>query len=485
MADDLTYHQFLGESHDVAIAYEETNGRRPSSTDFYHNAWKRAVEGRPHEEVIGLIRGTWPEEPTPVPTPEPSLVLPVISGNRFLRFVHDPTLVYDWREVSGFGLYHLSLADRYEDLHAWLRSIKLYANSVRVMLAVEGGPGDFWGDYATSWKNPLFYARLVEFAQILDSHGMRMHACLIGATDSFGAIPNWDTREDVVTVNHDAQQRMREYVSQTVGTLTDHVGTGIIQIANEPHQIGFGTHNEEFLAELAGIAHAIAPKIPISLGDGGEWDGQGDLPMSTAPSNIHGHHPLRMRERDYHRAITRRIHHFNIDQGDMPVMLDEDLNMGDQLSGASGSASTAVAFAAAVMGRIKRLAGGHFHMREGLKPMHHSNGVGVDDPINQQTTNALNAWNHGLNLVPMEIEGEDCNADSCGSAGPVDRGQVPPTEKLEGHDGPIRVFGLRDTNLGGYWGLSIGEPIGYRLRGDFETVHLEQWGGWQSRFIRA
>ena len=108
----------------------------------------------------------------------------------------------------------------------------------------------------------------------------------------------------------------------------------------------------------------------------------------------------------------------------------------------------------------------------------------VCDVPNSVTDAAVVAWSKALDLIPITFPGNGCNGHW--DCSPFRADIFPPTEEAtDAWDGPMRIFGLDGGD--GYLGVTIREPAGYDLRANrsIETLHLERWGEWQSRIIRA
>ena len=395
----------------------------------------------------------------PTPTPENGLPrLRAIPGERFLRTDDG---VWDGREATFMSGFSLWLQGRQVEMDVAIERLKEHGeiNSVRCLLNLGG---DYWENrgQANAFTDPAFYPSLVPFAEWLESHSLYLHVSLFGGVEAFGAEPDWERRGDVVTGDADVIPRMHAYLDQAVGTLRKQPNV-FFQVANEPHQIGFG-RNSQVVIELGEHARELLDDdTPLDLGaqDEDYWD------FAAAPANSFSYH-LRRKEDWDHFASVKRLIEGDADAWTGPVYDDEPFNMGDKKE-----RSTATAFCLGAMNRLKRVSISTFHANELL-------GCKLDHP---DTIACLKAWSRGLDAIPIEVPGQGCNGHW--SCSPVAEGSFPPSEDAsDDWDGPIRVYGRRD---GDKWiGVSLREPKDYTMRWKGNktprVVDSETWGEWKA-----
>jgi hypothetical protein len=430
----------------------------------------------PQPVVVGPGLPSSPDPPPDAPVAAVRHDLPVLGVPHGSRFFHAPDgAVVDYREATAMGLYRLWLDDDREKVDALLsyfRSRKI--NAIRPLFNLTS---DYWinqhrhnshvddGDH--------FWGQLVPFINHVASFGIYTRCCLFGGVERFvGHQLDWSTRPDVVSGHTDVIAAMHVYVDQFIETTRD-VSSVLYEIANEPAQIGFGD-NSQVVIELGAHVKDLAPNRLMNLGASTDED---SLHYCTAPADFLDEHLRRVESWDYMASCKRLIEQHGIDQQTMPFLSGEFMNLGSIVKPggdlADGTPSTATAFCSAAMLRLKRCI-----------PSFHAHGLLACDVPNTITDTSLIAWSKALDLIPIEFPGNGCNGHW--DCSPFSDDIFPPTEEATDEwDGPVRIFGLAGGD--GYLGVSIREPAGFDLQGErpVQTLHLERWGEWQSRIIRA
>lgn len=421
--------------------------------------------------------------PAPDPPPEPPVVavthdLPVLGVQHQSRFFHTPDgAVVDYRESTAMGLYRLWLDDdrtRVDALLSYFKRRKI--NAIRPLFNLTS---DYWmnlhrqnshvddGDY--------WWGQLVPFINHVASFGIYTRCCLFGGIERFvGHQLDWARRPDVVSDHPDVIAKMHAYTEQFVGTTRD-LPSVLYEVANEPSQIGFG-YDSSVVRQLGERIKTLAPHRVMNFGAACDED---NLYYCTAPADIFDEHLRRMDDWDYLASCKRLIEQYGVDQKQMPFISGEWMNLGNVTrpgrSNADGTPSTATALCSSAMLRLKRAI-----------PAFHAHCLLMCDVPDPATDAALVAWSTGLDLIPMMFPGSGCNGHWT-HCSPFDQDIFPSHDSQhDTWDGPIRIFGLNGAD--GYLGVSIREPAGHNLIADrrpIETVHLEQWGKWQTRIIRA
>lgn len=413
--------------------------------------------------------------PLPPSSPNTLQVLSVKPGSRF--FHHPDGAVVDYREATAMGIYRLWLDGDFakvDALLAYFRSRKV--NAIRPLFNL-GGP--YWEEMGRSNSHvdqgDHFWDQLVPFVNHASSYGIYTRLCLFGGVEQFvGHELDWVNRPDVVSDNPDAIAKMHAYVEQFVGTTRD-LPSVLYEVANEPAQIGFGDDSAVVMA-LGERVKDLAPDRLMNFGAATDED---SLYYAQGPADFLDEHLRRVESWDYQASVKRLIEHPAVDQHTMPFVSGEWMNLGNIVrpghADADGTPSTATAFATAAMLRVKRCI-----------PTFHAECLLAASVPDAETDRALVAWSKALDLIPVEFPGTGCNGHW--SCSPFSDDIFPPTEEATNDwDGPIRIYGLSGPE--GYLGLSIREPVGYDLVGEngrvIETLHLEQWGDWQCRIVKA
>ena len=390
------------------------------------------------------------------------------------RFFHTPDgEIFDYREATAMGIYRLWLSEQYDkvnDLFAYFQSRKI--NAIRPLFNLSSA---YWKDrhrHNSHLEGNQWWDQLVPFITQASNYGIYTRLCLFGGVESFTGEEVPFSRPDVISDNENAITQMREYVDQFV-TMTRDLPV-LYEIANEPGQIGFGS-NSRTVIELGEQCKSLAPDRLMNFGAATDED---SIFYCRAPADFLDEHLARHEEWDYQASVKRLIEHHGVDQTQMPFISGEWMNLGNVKrpgnSDADGSPSTATAFATSAMLRVKRAI-----------PAFHAHCLLWGDVPDTATDLALQAWSRGLDLIPINFSGQGCNGHW--DCSPFDASIFPPTEETtDDWYGPVRIFGLDGPQ--GYLAVSIREPIGYELYGDhrpIETLHLEKWGDWQSRIVRA
>ena len=411
-----------------------------------------------------------PVEPPVVPLPEPPArpALQALQTRPGSRWLHTADGVpCDYRESTVGGIYRLWLDGRVDEIDAlldWLTARGITA--IRPWLCLDS---EFWRSHERTTTfvgaGDRWFEELVPFVRhVAERHGCYSRICLIAGVEPFGAVQDWERRPDVVTGRVDVIRRMHAYVDRVVTEIRDE--PCLIEIANEPAQIGFGPDSGVVL-ELGQHAHDLAPARLMNFGAATD---ESSTFYAQAPADWLDEHLQRVDDWDAFGAVKRIWEHPAIDVEGMPVISGEWMNLGTD-----GQESTALAFGAAALLRIKRVI-----------PAFHAHALLWPDVPDTATAASLEAWSRGCDLVPMDWPGVGCNGHW--SCSPVAPEAFPESEDAtDAHDGPIRVYGRVGER--GYLGISLREPAGYSLPAregrTFETVHVERWGGWQARMIRA
>ena len=432
-------------------------------------------------DICPTCQQAWPTTPEPAPPPRPTpptpqslAVLSVPDGSRLLRTPDGAA--FDYREATAMGLYRIWLDDdraQVDAILSYFRDRKI--NAIRPLFNLTS---DYWvnmGRDNTHLIGDRWWGQLVPFINHVSSYGIYTRCCLFGGVEAFvGHQLDWVGRPDVITGNTSAISKMHAYTDQFIGT-TCELPSVLYEIANEPAQLGFGG-NSEVVIGLGRYVKDLAPDRVMNFGAATDED---DLFYCQRPADFLDEHLRRIEDWDYQASVKRLIEHPGLDQSTMAFCSGEWMNLGDlaQPNGgiADGTPSTATAFASAAMLRLKR-AIPSFHAECLLSPT-------VPDA---QTDQTVLAWSKALDLIPVEFPGRGVNGHWAES--PFDASIFPPTEDAtDDWDGPVRIFGLSGSD--GYLGISLREPRGYHLVGkdgrDIETLHLEQWGDWQCRIVRA
>lgn len=428
--------------------------------------------------VVDSDPSSAPDPPSDPPVVAVTNDLPVLSVKHQSRFFHRPDGgVVDYREATAMGLYRLWLDDdrtRVDALLSYFQSRKI--NAIRPLFNLTS---DYWiernrhnshiddGDH--------FWNQLVPFINHCASFGIYTRCCLFGGIERFvGHQLDWARRPDVVSDAPDVITKMHTYVDQFVGTTKD-VPSVLYEVANEPAQIGFGS-NSMVVRHLGEQIKDLAPDRVMNFGAATDED---SLFYCEIPADFLDEHLRRMEDWDYMASCKRLIEQHGLDQQSMPFISGEFMNLGNVTrpgrSDADGTPSTATALCSAAMLRLKRAI-----------PAFHATCLLPCDVPDATTDAALVAWSTALDLIPMTFPGDGCNGH-WSHCSPFDADIFPPTEEeTDAWPGPVRIFGLNGGD--GYFGVSIREPAGYHLVGErrqIETLHVEQWGEWQSRIIRA
>lgn len=436
--------------------------------DLLRRLWRAImpVSVPPPEPVI--------PEPDPVvvvvppdPPPPPPVTLPLLSTQPTSRWFHTPDgHPLDYREATAMGIYRLWLDgehERIDYLFYYFRSRGI--NAIRVVLSLDSEWWHTQGCQNSHLEGDKFWSGLVPFLQCAEGHGLYVRLCLFGGVEPFGGEPDWNARPDVVSEHSFIIDAMHNFTDQVVETTCGQTNV-LYEVANEPAQIGFGDDSSVILL----LGQHIKDLAPLHLMNFGAATDEESIFYANFPSDFLDEHFARHDEWDMHASIKRLISHPATDQQVMPVISGEWMNLG-----LHGTESTATALATTAMLRLKKVI-----------PAFHARCLLFGNIPGTITDDSLKAWSLGLDTIPMDFEGMECNGHW--DCSPFDPDIFPPTEEATDEwDGPVRIFGLDGPT--GYMGLSIREPHGYDLQSrserPIETVHLERWGDWQSRIIIA
>lgn len=438
----------------------------PTVRTLNHIRWRLMCESNRFTSVESATADWFPEDPDP-PDPVDSVSLSPLSIQPHSRFLYtSDNKIFDYRESTAMGIYRLWLdgeIDKIDGLFSYFKSRKI--NAIRPLFNLNS---DYWRDMGRSnshLEGDVFWGQLVPFIKYAESYGLYTRLCLFGGVEAFvGHELDWRRRPDVVSGNRSVIDKMHVYLDQFVGTTRDL--PVLYEIANEPSHIGFGTDSEVIL-DLGQHCKSLAPDRLMNFGAATNED---SLFYCKNPADFFDEHLPRKGEYDYQISIKRLIEQPCTDQKQMPFISGEWMNLGSN----GQTDSTATAFASTAMLRVKRAI-----------PSFHAHCLLKCDVPDLTTDACLMAWNLGLDLIPIDFPGQGINGHW--SVSPFDKSIFPPSEEeTDSHQGPMRIYGL--DGPAGYIGISIREPAGYDLRGDerpIETIHLERWGDWQTRIVKA
>ena len=411
--------------------------------------------------------------PTPIPPNQNVLSrLRVVPGSRWFHHqsftkVAGSQIVaapFDYREATAMGLYRLWLDGDMRSVDEFVGYLgDERFNAARILLNLDS---DLWrerGRQNSYREGARWFDQLVPFTRYMGSRGFYARICVVGGVRPFGVEPEWRRRPDVVSASPQAQRRMVDHARTVAGLLRDEENVSF-EVANEAHQIGFGEQHPVIL-EIGGAIREAAPNALLNLTQDGDEDA---TYWARSPADFLDEHFSRRDEWDGFASIKRIWEHFQVDIKNMPVVSGEWMNFG--LGGMTSSTATAFCCGAAL--RIKQV----------IPAFHAASFVWVNRLPSDETTACVRAWHLGCDMVPMDFGGQKCNGNW--DCSPVDADEFPPSEaSQDGFDGPIRVHGRRNGDR--YIGVSLREPAGHELQGNFKTDHLEQWGDWQSRLLTA
>ena len=380
------------------------------------------------------------------------------------RWLHRPDgSIVDYRESTVGGIYRLWLDGRVDEIDAllaWLAAFRI--NAIRPWLNLDS---EFWHHHKRAnsvAEGDRWFDELGPFVRHCAARGMYSRVCLFAGVEPFGARPEWVRRPDVVSGDRDVVARMHAYVERVASLLADEPAV-LLEVANEPSQIGFGSDSRVVL-ELGEHCHGLAPGRLLNFGAANDED---STYYARRPADWFDEHLQRADEWDGFAALKRIIHCPATDTT-WPTISGEWMNLGG-----GGHLSTATAFAAAAMLRLKK-----------CSPAFHARALLWATVPDEATAASLAAWSRGCDLIPQTFPGSACNGHW--PCSPIDSSAFPASEdESDEHRGPVRVYGLNGPD--GFLGVSLREPGGYELPLDrpIETLHREQWGAYQARIFRA
>ncbi len=452
------------DKHIIQRWYEAGKTKPPTTRDLNHIRWRLMFESHRFPTVEAATQ-SWFGTPTH-PTPNPLAPLHVEPGSRF--FLDPDQTPVDYREITAMGIMRWAIDrkwDEIEEFFDYCRQRKLTA--IRPLLNLGS---KYWAKKQRSnWytEGDAFWSALVPLAERAAQYGLYTRVCLFGGVEPFvGGELDYHRRPDVITNNPKAIEHMHTFLDQAVSTLRG-VPSVLFEMANEPSQIGFG-YDSKVIRELGDHCHDLAPEHLMNYGAPCDED---NLFYMSGKADFFDEHLRRVKEDDYMMSVKRLIEHTQVDMTKMPFMSGEWMNLGK----GAGTESTATAFATAAMLRLKHCIPA-FHAHCLLEPT-------IPDPA---TDACLQAWTQALDMIPIAVEGVPTNGHWRSSPFYEHRETLfPQTEEATPqHHGPVRIWGRRQGD-GSYLGLSLREPAGYDLPGDIETLHLEQWGKWQTRLVIA
>jgi hypothetical protein len=400
------------------------------------------------------------------PTPIGNLTPLAVEG----RYFKNDAGLFDYREVSAFGLYERFRDSQHDHCRNFFRTVRSYgANSVRIILTLGG---DYWQHViglTSGPDKPNFYDSLVPFVRFAASEGFYVRVCLIGGLESFGGFSR--EREDVYS--SDVHNRVVTYVQAVISRLRDEPNV-LYEVANEWNQIGM-RDSDHRIVELGRLVKSLAPNRLMNLTNtnGPIAD---DSMWAREPADFVDAHLERWIGVGGFSWVKRSSESPVVDQSRMPFISGEAVNLGTPQPGRPDDAvvSPAVAFAYGATSRVKRYLT-NFHFHDGLA-------ANIPDDVTQA---CMQGWQRGLDAIPFAFPGSWCNGHH--SCAPWDINIFP----REGEDedrhtrGPIRIFGLSGSQ--GYIGVSIAERAGAvpAHRRAVQEVDRITYGEYSSAVYRA
>ena len=500
---EITYRDFLvygwpaNESDRDIIERWRSSGRSgyPSTQTLNHIRWRLMFESDRYPSVQAATNEWFVDvppsldadpAPSPAPTTHDTQAPPRLVTHMGSPYLHraDTGSPYDYREATAMSIYRQFLDGRRDEVHALFSYFA--ANGINAIRPLFNLASHYWlsrGLGNSHLEGDRFWGQLHPFCHMASNYGLSVRCCLLGGVEAFIG-HQLVGRPDAISGNPAAREKIMAYVDQFVGTVRSFPERNVlIELANEPSQIGLG-YSSTFLANEV-LPHVVemAPNMVVNIGAACD---ENNTDYCVDPASLFDEHLRRMPEADYLMSVKRLIEHTSVDyaMGKMPMISGEWMNLGDvekhdEAGTADGTPSTATAFATAVMCRLK-----------GVIPSFHNHGLLWGTVPNEITHAAVEAWQRGLDLLPVDVysSGSRCNGHWPQSPFHNQKETIFPQteESTPSHQGPVRIYGIVQDG-GHFVGLSLREPAGYHLEGDrpIETLHLERWGDWQCRLVRT
>lgn len=475
------YPNFLGEVFDdraeavwVAGRYTELwQVTEPHNNPMVkHGNIKHAI----FSEIQAIKHGATPPVGPPVPPPRPPAggvsPLTIDAGRRWFRHADG---LFDYREVSAFGLLSLWIAGRRDEAMAWIDQMLAERFTVfRVLYTLDGG---YWGAEALRLTGRSLHAKpamqgywegALDLPRYLASRGAYIRVCLIGAVEPFGGVWYPDRRD---VWQGSVRDQGEAFSLRLVDLLRDETNV-ILEQANEPLQIGLRHSADSQVA----LGHRLKRSAPARLLAGGAMDGGDDQRVDYAgpPFDYVDAHIERRQHVGGFEWVKRSGEYTLIDQPqvwpehhpqagqptgikEMPFVSGEPINFGDwRLDGRNDDVerSPSVALAYAACSRARKF-NTCFHFDAGL----------WCTPVGALTLAHMRAYHAALDAFPMTHDGKWRGGWAPEQGNYWDREQWPPTDgtddvvaHVRAGRGPWRVFGC------GAYSMTIAEPKGWDYR---------------------
>lgn len=386
------------------------------------------------------------------------------------RLFYNASGPFDYREISGFGLFERFRNEEYDHCKAFASFCRRYKiTAVRVILTLGGSYWENVIGLTSGPDKPHFFNELKPFADFMNSEGLYVRFTLLGGLESFGGFSH--NREDVY--RDDVHNRVVDYVNHVMDRIANEPNV-LWEVANEWNQIGM-RDSDRRIVELGRLVKSRSER-PMNLTN---TNGPiADDPMwAREPADFVDAHLERWTQVGGFSWVKRSSESPVVDDHDMLMISGEAINFGTPQPGRPDDAepSPAVAFAYGATSRTKRYVT-NFHYHGGLAAL-------IPDDA---TIACVEGWMRGLDAIPLTFPGDWCNGHH--GCSPWDINIFPREGENEDRHtrGPIRIFGLSGGE--GYIGVSIAERAGAGVpahRRPVQEVDRVTYGDYSSAVYRA
>lgn len=293
---------------------------------------------------------------------------------------------FDYREAGAFSIVGHCQRGRHDHVVDYLRRLSEREFTVVRVFVTLGG--SYWNGYESGPQLPDLEAALDFVAKTADAHGLYVRFTLLGDLHMF--LNQRNSREDFIHADKGAQVRVEGFVDWCAAVLAKYENV-IIEIANEPSQIGLG-RSYSWLGKLAGRVKGIAPGTIVNIGpkEGAESDA---ATFVVAPADFVSAHFERKTGFFRLEWVKRSGEMEVVDQDKIPTISGEPINFCDRRRDGHGhdiERSTMVAFAYGAVSRTRQYYC-NFHFDDAL----------WCEGWDAVTERCMAAFHRGLDAIPM------------------------------------------------------------------------------------
>lgn len=343
---------------------------------------------------------------------------------------------FDYREAGAFSLVGHAQRGRLAHVADYLD--RLGAKRFTAFREICTLDGPYWDGYKSGPHYPNFDDALLYTVTEAAARGLYAHVCLLGSLHAWTG--QGDDRADVISQMPAERHAIEEWVKHVARLLRPHENA-IVQIANEPGQIGLG-RSHDWLRHLGNLVKQQAPELLLQLGakEGPESDKNvfGLPPADWVSTHIERKQGVWGLE-----WIKRSGEMEVIDQDFMPTISGEPINF--CRSRRDGRVhdierQPMVAFAYGAVSRVRQYIT-NFHFDDAL----------WCEGWDEVTEACMDAYHRGLDAVPMmtgdKWRGHWANDPWKNNMYPSTDGEDDTRNHVLAGRGPFRIFGSHNHSV--------------------------------------